>query len=887
MSGASFQPNLLAILSGITRGWRKTVVRNDSLLIGYRSWQDTVLFTMVQDVSVHTLISFGSVSITLTDGRTIAFRGLSRSVAIAAGRWVRKAIESFAYAYLAEHSLELTALRKAVERATSAKKFIAFTEHQKLIRTCKPYASILTSGILSNLPVETRHDAEKIRDYLANSDQRRESANARFIAEETVACRELFDTIESSPLTIAQRRAALTAEDNTLVVAGAGSGKTSVIVAKIAYQLYRELIRPEEILSLAFSRAAATELQERFKKRLGLPVSASTFHALGLGIIGESTGRKPDVSILATDQAKLLRFVQETLERSFIDDDHLRTQLQRWLTIFFAPYKPSSAFAENTEYWEYLQNQNIRSLSGDLVKSYEECEIADFLHLNGVNFTYEAPYEHDTFTAERRQYKPDFRIGASGLYIEHFGIDRNGRTAPFVNQQEYAASMEWKRETHQRFGTRLIETYSWQQSEGNLLEALAEALEREGIELKPKPPGETLDALKALGRVSRLAMLITTFLNHQRSGQSSIEGLQTVASNSKQRIRNLVFLDIYQVVLDAYEQELAATNEIDFNDMINMATEAVSKGKFKPPWRMILIDEFQDISRSRAELIKALLREAAGAQLYVVGDDWQAIYRFAGADIAVMRHFGSEFGAQETVELNDNFRFGQTLANISSGFVRRNPSQTQREIRSQGDNSPGVVIVYRSNKSPAPLATALAAIAELAKEKKASVLMLGRYRHLEPDNMEALASAYSNLRVSYRTAHASKGLEADYVVIVDMVKGRLGFPSEIVDDPALELVLTDEDTYEDAEERRLFYVAMTRSRQTVFLLSDENESRFVRELAITRGVEIWGKAGSSGEHCPSCKRGYLVARTSRFGPFFGCSNFPYCEFKANRNNEAN
>ena len=885
MSGVSFQPNLLAFLSGITQGWRKTLVRNDSLLVGYRKGQETVPYVEISDVRVDTLLTAGSVTVTLLNGRKFIFRGLSSSVAVAAGQRVRLAIQSFANRYVAEHALELGALRKAIDEALSSKRYLSAFQQRRLLKACAPHSFMLTPGLLSHLPDAIRNDAEVIQRYLMRAEERRKPANLRFVAEELVACRELFDTIESSPLTKAQRQAALTSEDNTLVVAGAGSGKTSVIVAKIAYQLHRDLVRPHEILGLAFSRDAASELEERLERRIGSPVKASTFHALGLQIIGQSTGRKPDVSVLATDQAKLLRFVQEVLEQSFIENGRLRVQLQRWMTVHFAPYKPPEAFAENVEYWEYLQNQNIRSLSGDLVKSFEECEIADFLHLNGVSFTYEAPYEHDTSTADRRQYKPDFRIGASGLYIEHFGIDRNGKTAPFVNQEEYTASMAWKREIHKSFGTRLIETYSWQQSEGTLIDALTEALEREGVELRPKAPDEALDELKAFGRVSRLANLLATFLSHQRSSRVSIESLRDAAGGFGRGVRNRAFLDIYEAVLDSYERVLAAAKEIDFNDMINMATDAVLAGKFAPPWRLITIDEFQDISRSRAGLIKALLSKNAEAQLFAVGDDWQAIYRFAGADIAVMRNFESEFGAQETVELNDTFRFGQTLADISSTFVRKNPSQTQREIRSRGDTSPAVVIVYRSNEALEPIATALSAIADRSQGKETSVLLLGRYRHLKPGNLASLARSHSNLRVSYRTAHASKGLEADYVVIVDMVKGRLGFPCEVVDDPVLDMVLTDEEAFEDAEERRLFYVAITRARQAVFLLSDENESKFVRELADTKGVETKGQVGSSGRHCPSCRRGYLVARTSRFGPFFGCSNFPYCEYTANQKDQ--
>lgn len=133
------------------------------------------------------------------------------------------------------------------------------------------------------------------------------------------------------------------------------------------------------------------------------------------------------------------------------------------------------------EYFDYLRNHQIRSLKGDLVKSYEECSIANLLYLNGVEYEYEPYYEVDTATREHHQYRPDFYLPESKLYIEHFGIDKNGNTAPYVDWKKYHDDMERKRETHRENQTTLIETYSWWSSEGVLLDKLEDILASEGV----------------------------------------------------------------------------------------------------------------------------------------------------------------------------------------------------------------------------------------------------------------------------------------------------------------------------------------------------------------------------------------------------------------------
>ena len=364
-----------------------------------------------------------------------------------------------------------------------------YTAHADALQLCEQVAPHLF--VLWTQPNVTNDNILKIIRHLeafhSNSRTFALDSNARFLANEPVACTDFFRTVERQPLSAMQMRAILTDEDSTLVLAGAGSGKTSVIVGKVAYLLHRALREPQEILTLAFSRDAKSELETRIEKRVGRPVEASTFHALGLAIIGQCEGRRPDVSVLSTDPAKLRKFINEHLVK-MLDAPQLRARVVTWFLEYLVPYRSALEFQTEQEYDDYLQAQPLRSLKGDLVKSREERTIADFLFTNGIDYQYEAPYEYDTATSERRQYKPDFKIGDRGLYIEHFAINQDGRTPPFIPEAEYKAEMAWKRELHEKHNTRLIETYSWQRSEGILLPSLEKSLREAGVVFKPLSP---------------------------------------------------------------------------------------------------------------------------------------------------------------------------------------------------------------------------------------------------------------------------------------------------------------------------------------------------------------------------------------------------------------
>ena len=360
--------------------------------------------------------------------------------------------------------------------------------------------------------------------------------------------------------------------------------------------------------------------------------------------------------------------------------------------------------------------------------------------------------------------------------------------------------------------------------------------------------------------------------------------------------RTRAFLGAMFPLRDFYEKKLRDNNEIDFDGMLIEAAAALQSGRARHSYKLILADEFQDISRARAEMLRAMLAQNPDCKLFAVGDDWQAIYRFAGADIFIMVSFGDEFGETNESMLTRTFRSNQGIADIASNFIRANPNQIEKQIDAADSSCKGVVNVvrYRRDEDANPvIGMKLREIAEFAAPgERRKVFILGRYKHLCPSKLPGWKRQFSkSLSIDFMTMHGAKGLEADYVIVLGMNTGLWGFPSEVDDDPILNLVMSVPEKFKFAEERRLFYVALTRAKHKVYLLSKQDSpSQFVEEIIRDKSGavldEVADKFGRtiSANKCPKCGEGFLVERMGPSNLFYGCSTYPSCNHTQNREN---
>lgn len=695
----------------------------------------------------------------------------------------------------------------------------------------------------------------------------------------------LKDCDSSIMLDEEQRRVILTDEDHTLVIAGAGAGKTTTIAAKVKYLTEKQKINPSQILVISFTNKAVEELKERINYKLKIPATISTFHSIGYSILRQSEREQKKV----VDGGFLYNIINNYLKTNILKDHVLVDKL----ILFFASYISAPYEDKNiNEYFKFIANSDFSSLKSNLneyakeiidrktnkketlrnetLRSIEEVMIANFLYLNQIEYEYEPIYQYHILDSNK-PYTPDFIIkqGDKTSYIEHFGITEDGKNNRYSQEEldKYKSIVNKKILLHRQHKTDLIYTFSKYKDKRSLLSHLEEELLKRGYELKRRNSAEVYKQLideQESKYITKLTLFICSFI-----GNFKTQGYNYQKFNElKQTIKNprtQLFLEICEVCFLEYQKALKEFNYIDFQDMINNSALIIKNkqlSKEKIDFKYIIVDEYQDISRQRYNLIKEI-SQLCNAKIMAVGDDWQSIYAFSGSVLPLFTQFCNVVGYGCELKITHTYRNAQEIINIAGNFIQKNSNQIKKALISpKRINNPVFIHTYDDSYSlnkPTEkggvfynIGFALnEIIGQIIKfnsiEKKSqipSILLIGRYgfdaRNMCKSNQfsydeksgNVFSSKYgSKVKLSFMTAHSSKGLSAENVIIINAKDNTYGFPSKVEDDPILKLVVSYDDTYNYAEERRLFYVALTRTKNRVFIITPKNRpSEFIKEL---------------------------------------------------------
>ena len=663
--------------------------------------------------------------------------------------------------------------------------------------------------------------------------------------------KDFFDHCLKYPLDKQQRRSIVSEEDNCLVVSSAGSGKTSSIVGKVKYLTEIKGIAPERILLISYTNKAAAELTERMATN-GL--KGYTFHKLAIDIIGKTTGIKPSIC--------------DNTDSLFVDIYHKlldKSSFKKSIVEYFIDYQTNETDweqrkNERREQLSEQKNVQLKAMFPDMdgraiyVRSEQEQKICFVLSSLGVKFRYEEPYEHQLADEMHSQYRPDFSIYfeqegvTKRIYLEHFGVDEHGLVPAWFAKdkgityeeanQKYNDGITWKKTAHEKFGTQLLVTSSADFHYSDIRDKLRKLLDDAGVPIQEKTDEELYDLVLPKGSKQEKAFirLVVTFVTLVKSSCKSVKDVLKQAKNADDERSVFIIKNIFQPVYERYINALSNSNQIDFTDAILQATE-ICRTSHPVEYDYIIVDEFQDISVDRYNFLKVLREGNPPAKLYCVGDDWQSIYRFSGSDMALFNQFPEYFGATEINKIETTYRFGEPLVSLSSNFIQRNKAQIQKNIHSFSSEMRTELEFYAYDRRDY-CNTIGQLVASIPSDK--SIFLLGRYSfddyylsfmYQSIKESNRFYYVIGGRKVEFLTVHKSKGLEADYVILLQCNKDTYGFPSQVSDNPVLNYVLTKSDQFPYGEERRLFYVAITRAKIKTLVLYDKHfPSVFVDEF---------------------------------------------------------
>ena len=760
--------------------------------------------------------------------------------------------------------------------------YLVYSRKSDFVERCEIFERNLPllTGEQKYFPEDSKEFFNNILDQVSLYKQNILDYNEDFIQKRMTEYASLFQK-SPFPLDKNQQRAVIVDDKHNLVIAGAGSGKTETLITRIAYLILRkpDTIQPERILALAFQNKAAQEMRDRLKERFGIDVKIKTFHSLGWEILQTGCEKSPQLMFSGDNFEMQYQQYISKIFNDLKDTKDFQKDILRYIIFFGKNFviKEETDFSKKAEYYQYMSNLSYTALNGIKVKSEAERTILNFLLTHTINgkaiqVKYESPATWMKYLdkhGKEKNPRPDFFLPDFSIYIEHWAIDKNARVPVWFGgphaSEKYVDQMNAKR-AHFSGQTiySLLETFNWEFIEPQFLENFQERLIT--ILKKKYPPKEfVIDELYSDAIIEKVwkenkesiddlsknsAQFITIAKTYHLSPADIKNRLTTERWTGRQRAFAKIAVRLYE----HYEGDLRLKNCIDFADMINLAIDELQSqdGLYKNLYDHILIDEYQDISTQRSDLIKTLMNKNEGCKLFCVGDDWQSIMGFTGSNLDFFTNFGNYFDHPARTDLTVNYRSCKSIVDLGAAIIKQNGDAQIKKIALAKNTEQRQIIVFSStlnsydwkNYYEQMMTHCANSIKKYIEEgyRPEDILILARI--VKPNVIRSnllgyakskgipISTEFNNPNKTHlMSVHRSKGLQARIVFILDVVKGLYGFPCEIENPDIYAPAIKGPRRQREEEERRIFYVAVTRAKEDLIIYTRKNAmSDFLNEI---------------------------------------------------------
>lgn len=666
--------------------------------------------------------------------------------------------------------------------------------------------------------------------------------------------------VDLSALNDKQQDAVISEDKRLLVLAGAGSGKTKTLLQKLIYLIEEKGVSPSSILAITFTKNATNEMLDRliisadesgqyekqlFDKRKSIAdkdkerflqqkkytwidgLTVKTFHSFCYSVLRNYGVNEFDNKFKIIGDEK----------RS--EDDELSKHVAPE-TAFEVMHKLLIEECEDTEYLLKLKRyildyiidkihlkqadprflpkdgKYFTTLNGTKVRSKSEQFIADWFYRHSIKFEYEPLLNVKDFS-----FNPDFYIPDANLYIEH------------ISDKSY--STKDKEEQFKKGNLLLVKTFESMTKDSALFNHTLDKIVKNrlpadyhktvSINFKEEFHGYHEDVKDFVQQILR----ITDMIKVENISIDTVLG--NARKDQHERVRN--FYELAIPIVKKYIHYCTDKSYLDFNDLISRSTSLFQNhedivNKYKGKFQYILVDEFQDVNNLQVELIKLLLTD--NTQLFCVGDDWQSIYGFRGSNVSYIVEFENHFTNAKTIKLNLNYRSTQNIVGASNEVIKHNKFKVDKDVQAS-KKSEHKIVVYAGNTEDENLQFCFDKVKELLDDGISNDEILFLYRRSKMYTPYFYRFKNENIRVQGKTIHASKGLEAKVVFIIGLTEGNGGFPDIWLEDRIFQVIKKANHDLLMEEERRLFYVAITRAKDKLFLITQKgNESSFLKEI---------------------------------------------------------
>ncbi|MDI9357049.1 MAG: UvrD-helicase domain-containing protein [Chitinophagaceae bacterium] len=711
--------------------------------------------------------------------------------------------------------------------------------------------------------------------------------------------------IDLSFLNDQQREAVMSEQKRILVLAAAGSGKTKTLVEKLTYLIQEKGVNPQNILAITFTKNAANEMHHRFtfinspladrqlseesteynpklykKKHLSDVPTIKNFHSFCFEVLKQFGANQFDNKfkiILDKKWSEDDEFSHHIAEETIFEVLHKITLqeceegdflllLKRYIIDYYVDKidksfekKEATSFREHAKYYTTLNGISVRSKS--------EQYIADWLYRHKIYFEYEPTLN----VGGDFDFHPDFFIPDADLYIEHTS-----------NQSYEMKGKEWQ---FRKGKLLLVKTYESMTKDSHAFNIALERILKNRLPayFQKQAPLSFSEEFNTYNEYLKLFLLDVLQVIHLLKVEN--KGLDSIFEHSQrdQHERVRIFYTIANRLIQKYHQYCVNKSYLDFEDLISTSIQLFKNNLdiiniLKAKYKYILVDEFQDVNTTQIELLKILLTPES--QLFCVGDDWQSVYSFRGADVHYIIDFEKYFPPAQIIKLNLNYRSTQNIVEASNEVIKHNKLQVEKHIYSSKTNEHKIVIFTGANEND-NIKFCIEKIKQMLAEnvKVEDILLLYRRTDMFTHSHNAQKTSYKggfakeNISIPTKTIHSAKGMEAKVVFVIGLNNGYRGFPDIWMKDRIFQVI--KKPRYESLleEERRLFYVAITRAKEKLFLITEKGkESVFLKEIPEMYTVKT---SQILGMGCPKC--------FSELEPLF--TFCPYCGTKVEQSME--